>query len=160
MITKKQIFVGTAITLTTIGIFLLVQFNRLSNFKIKPTGLTNFKATLKKVSFNLSFNFINESDLQIATKYQTYKVYLNNTLVATLKSNVSQTIYPKGSSPLRLAVEFNPENIIANLIVNILSIKQQKLRVDVTIGVKYLGLTIPITQTLEDKIVDWINPKN
>ena len=164
MITRKQIFVGLGVALTTLGIYLAIQFNRLKNFSLKVRNIKVNKLTQQEVNLEISFNFVNRSDLQIALAYQVYDIYLNNKLVSTVKSDKTQTITPKSSTPLKVNVSFKPIEVVSKIdftkvLGTLLNFKRQNIKVVTKLGVKYLGLTIPVTTTTEDTIENWSKPK-
>ena len=162
MATRKQFIVGGAVALVFIAGFLGIQFYRLKNFTLQIKGVDKFKASMKRVSFDVYLDFINKSNLQIALGYQNYKVYINNKLVTTINSRTPQVIHPKSGSVLKASVDLSPADLINKLggasIENILNIKQQKLKIVVSLGVRYLGITIPINTTIENTIANWIAP--
>lgn len=160
---RKEIFIGLGIALvTTIGV-ILYQFSRLMQFTIKIKGIDRLSANMNKVSFDAYLSFTNNSELQIALAYQNYMVYLNNNLITTIDSKTPQVILPKTASTLKVSVDLSPKDLIkkigASSLQNVLNIKQQNLKIVSKLGVKYLGLTIPIRTTSEDKIINWITPK-
>jgi hypothetical protein len=61
-----------------------------------------------------------------------------------------------------VSVDLSPNDLIKKLgsasLGNILNIKQQNLKIVTKMGVKYLGLIIPVKTTAEDKIANWITP--
>jgi hypothetical protein len=84
-------------------------------------------------------------------------------MVTNIDSKTPQVILPKTSSTLKVSVDLSPSDLLKNLgsasVQNILNIKQQNLKIKTKMGVKYLGLVIPINTTIEDKIINWITPK-
>ena len=162
MITKKEVLVGVGITLTTIMGFLYFQFLKLMEYTIKIKGIDRLSASMNKLSFDAFISFNNNSDLQIGLAYQNYDVYINDKLITTINSKTPQVILPKTSSLLKVSVDLSPSELIKKLgsssLQNILNIKQQNLKVVTKMGVNYLGLTIPVNKTIEDKIVNWITP--
>lgn len=160
---RKQILVGAGIALATTFGILAYQFSRLMKYTLKIKGIDRLSANMNKVSFDAYLSFTNNSDLQIALAYQNYKVYLNDKLITNIDSKTPQVILPKTSSTLKVSVDLSPSDLLKNLgsasIQNILNIKQQNLKIVTKMGVKYLGLVIPINTTIEDKIINWITPK-
>jgi hypothetical protein len=162
MVTSKQLLVGVGITLATITGFLYFQFLKLMQYTINIKGIDRLSANMNKLSFDAIISFSNNSDLQIALAYQNYDVYINDKLVTTVNSKTPQIILPKTSSLLKVSVNLSPSELIKKLgsssIQNILNIKQQNLKVVTKMGVNYLGYIIPVNNTIEDKIVNWITP--
>jgi LEA14-like dessication related protein len=162
MITTKQLVVGVGITLATITGFLYFQFLKLMQYTINIKGIDRLSANMNKLSFDAIISFSNNSDLQIALAYQNYDVYINDKLVTTVNSKTPQIILPKTSSLLKVSVSLSPSELMKKLgsssIQNILNIKQQNLKVVTKMGVNYLGYIIPVNNTIEDKIVNWITP--
>jgi LEA14-like dessication related protein len=162
MVTRKQLLTGLGIAVVVTGGILAYQFSRLMKYTLKIKGIDRLSANMNKVSFDAYLSFQNNSDLQIALAYQNYKVYLNDKLITTIDSKTPQIILPKASSILKVSVDLSPNDLIKKLggasIQNILNIKQQNLKVVTKMGVKYLGLTIPVSATSEDKIINWITP--
>ena len=160
---RKQILVGAGIALATTFGILAYQFSRLMKYTLKIKGIDRLSANMNKVSFDAYLSFTNNSDLQIALAYQNYKVYLNDKLITNIDSKTPQVILPKTSSTLKVSVDLSPSDLLKNLgsasVQNILNIKQQNLKIVTKMGVKYLGLVIPINTTIEDKIINWITPK-
>jgi len=162
MVTRKQVFVGLGITLAaTVGV-LLYQFWRLKNYVITIKGIDVKKVSLANVQFDAYLNFINKSDLTIALAYQKYDVYINDKLITKLSSDTPQLISPKATSVLKVAVDLSPQDLIKKLgassLSNILTFKQQVLRIDAKMGVKFGNLVIPISTSISDKIVNWATP--
>jgi len=159
---RKQILVGAGIALATTFGILAYQFSRLMKYTLKIKGIDRLSANMNKVSFDAYLSFTNNSDLQIALAYQNYKVYLNDKLITNIDSKTPQVILPKTSSTLKVSVDLSPSDLLKNLgsasVQNILNIKQQNLKIVTKMGVKYLGLVIPINTTIEDKIINWITP--
>jgi LEA14-like dessication related protein len=162
MVTTKQLVVGVGITLATITGFLYFQFLKLMQYTINIKGIDRLSANVNKLSFDAIISFSNNSDLQIALAYQNYDVYINDKLVTSVNSKTPQVILPKTSSLLKVSVNLSPSELIKKLgsssIQNILNIKQQNLKVVTKMGVNYLGYIIPVNNTIEDKIVNWITP--
>lgn len=162
MLSRKQIVTGVGIAFAVTAGLLAFQFYRLKNFTIKIKGIDRLSASMSKVSFDAYLSFTNNSNLQIALAYQNYKVYLNDKLITTIDSKTPQTIFPNGTSVLKVSVDLSPSDLIKKLgsasIQNVLNIKQQNLKIVTKLGVKYLGLTIPISTTTEDKIANWTAP--
>ena len=162
MVTRKQILTGLGIAVAVTGGILTYQFYRLKNFTLKAKGIEKFFASMNKISFDIYFDFINNSDLQIALDYQNYQVYINDKLITTIQSKTPQLIIANGSSVLKVSVELSPRDLLKKLgsanIDNILKFREQNLKVKAQMGVKYLGFTIPITTTLQDTIANWIAP--
>lgn len=160
---RKQILVGVGIALATTFGILAYQFSKLMKYTLKIKGIDRLSANMNKVSFDAYLSFTNNSDLQIALAYQNYKVYLNDKLITNIDSKTPQVILPKTSSTLKVSVDLSPSDLLKNLgsasVQNILNIKQQNLKIVTKMGVKYLGLVIPINTTIEDKIINWITPK-
>jgi hypothetical protein len=162
MVTRKQILAGAGVAILVTGGLLAYQFSRLMKYTLKIKGIDRLSASMNKVSFDAYLDFTNNSDLQIALAYQNYKVYLNDKLITTIDSKIPQVIFPKATSVLKVSVDLSPADLLKKLgsasVQNILNIKQQNLKVVSKMGVKYLGLTIPISTTVEDRIVNWITP--
>jgi LEA14-like dessication related protein len=162
MITRKQILAGAGVAVLVTGGILAYQFSRLMKYTLKIKGIEKLSASMSKLSFDAYLDFVNTSDLQIALAYQNYKVYLNGTLITTIDTKIPQVIYPKSTSVLKVSVDLSPADLLKKLgaasMTNILNIKQQNLKVVSKMGVKYLGFTIPISTTVEDRIVNWITP--
>jgi hypothetical protein len=160
---RKQILVGAGIALATTFGILAYQFSKLMKYTLKIKGIDRLSANMNKVSFDAYLSFTNNSDLQIALAYQNYKVYLNDKLITNIDSKIPQVILPNTSSTLKVSVDLSPSDLLKNLgsasVQNILNIKQQNLKIKTKMGVKYLGLVIPINTTIEDKIINWITPK-
>jgi hypothetical protein len=164
MITRKEVLTGLGIAFAVVGGILAYQFYRLQNFTLKIKGIDRLSVSMDKISFDAFFDFKNNSDLQIALAYQNYKVYINEKLITTIESKTPQVIYANSSSVLKVSVNLSPKDLLNKLgsanINNILNFKAQNLKIDVQMGVNYLGLTFPITTTLKDKITDWLSPKS
>jgi hypothetical protein len=162
MVTRKQMLVGAGVAILVTGSLLAYQFSRLMKYTLKIKGIDRLSASMNKVSFDAYLEFTNKSSLQIALAYQNYKVYLNDKLITTIDSKEPQVIYPNRSSVLKVSVDLSPNDLIKKLgsasLGNILNIKQQNLKIVTKMGVKYLGLTIPVSTTIEDRIVNWISP--
>ena len=119
---------------------------------------------MNKISFDAYLDFKNNSDLQIALAYQNYQVFINDRLITTIESKTPQVILANGSSVLKVSVDLRPRDLLKKLgtanIDNILKFREQNLKIEAQMGVNYLGFTIPITTTLQDKIEEWIRPKS
>ena len=162
MITGKDILTGLGIAFAFVGGFLAYEFYRLQNFTLKPKSINRLSVSMNKISFDVYFDFINESDLQIALAYQNYQIFINDKLITTIESKTPQVIYPNGSSVLKVSVELSPRDLLKKLgssnINNILKFREQNLKVETQMGVDYLGFTIPITTTIQDTIQEWMTP--
>jgi LEA14-like dessication related protein len=162
MITSKQILTGVGIAFAVTGGILAYQFYRLQQFTINPKSIERFSANMNKISFDVYFDFKNNSDLQIALAYQNYQVYINGRLVTTIESKTPQVILANGTSLMKVSVELSPRDLLKKLgtsnLDNILKFREQNLKIDAQMGVMYLGFTIPITTTMQDKIQNWITP--
>lgn len=162
MVTGKDILTGLGIAFAVTGGFLAYEFYRLQNFTLKPKAIERFSASMNKISFDIYFDFINNSDLQIALEYQNYQVYINEKLITTIQSKVPQVILANGSSVLKVSIELSPRDLLKKLgssnINNILKFREQNLKVEAQMGVNYLGFTIPISTTMQDTIQEWMTP--
>jgi hypothetical protein len=162
MVTGKEILAGIGIAFAVTGGILAYQFYRLQKFTLKPKGIERFSASMNKISFDVYFDFINNSDLQIALAYQNYQIFINDKLITTIESKTPQVIYANGSSVLKVSVELSPRDLLKKLgssnINNILKFREQNLKIESQMGVNYLGFTIPITTTLQNKIQEWLTP--
>jgi len=162
MITSKDILTGLGIAFAVTGGFLAYEFYRLQQFTLKPKAIERFSANMNKISFDVYLDFVNNSDLQIALAYQNYQVFINDRLITTILSKTPQVILANGSSVLKVSVELSPRDLLNKLgssnIENILKFREQNLKINCQMGVMYLGFTIPITTTLQDKIQNWITP--
>lgn len=161
-VTKKQLFVGIGLAVLSAATLIGYQIYKLKQFTLTPNGVQFKTVSMKELNFDAYLNFKNESTLQIALAYQKYKVYINNKLITTITTNVPQVILPKAVSVLKANVVLSPNEIIKKLgassLLNIVTFKQQMLRIDVVAGIKFGNFVIPITKTIEDKIVNWASP--
>ena len=162
MLTTKQVLTGLGIGLAVTGGVLAYEFYRLQQFTLKPKSIERFSANMNKISFDVYFDFINNSDLQIGLAYQNYQVYINDKLITTIQSKTPQVILANGSSVLKVSVDLSPRDLLKKLgsanIENVLKFREQNLKIDCQMGVMYLGFTIPITTTIQDKITNWMTP--
>lgn len=162
MVARKQILTGLGISLAAITGILAFQFYRLKNFDLTIAGIDKLMVAMSRITFDVYLNFVNKSDLQIAMAYQTYEVYINNKLVTTLTSKDAQVIAPKGRTTLKFSVDLSPADLIKKLgassLTNLLTFKQQVLKIDAKLGLKFLFSTIPVHTVIEDKIVNWAKP--
>lgn len=147
-IKKKHIIVGGLALLTITGATLYWQYTKIMNYVIKLLNVKFKSVTLKKVDFDLSLSFTNNSDLTLNVISQDYTVYVNDVDVLRVKNTTTAQLTKKSTSPIDVNIQFSPEQIAAKLkggAINFLTSPEKvNIKVDVKLKVKLLFITVSV----------------
>lgn len=139
------------------------QFQKLKNIKLGFNKIIIEKATLERLKLAVILNFDNRSDLEIVLSSQSYDVYLQDVLVATIKGDDMQTIYPKSISLLSLNIDLVPKNVVAKLksipLTSLLTPGNLRLKLVSKFMVRFYGRDFLIESPIEGTIKDFLKPQ-
>ncbi|MES2287549.1 MAG: LEA type 2 family protein [Bacteroidota bacterium] len=155
-IKKKHIIVGGIALLTLTGAALYWQYTKIMNYAIKLAGVKFKTFLLKKVDFDLSLNFTNNSDLTINIVSQDYKVFVNNVEILKVTNKTGTQLLKNTTSPINVNLQINPEQIATKLkasAINFLTNPEKVLiRFDIKLKVKLLVFTIGVPYVYETNL--------
>lgn len=153
--------------LTVFGYTMYRTIMKAMEFSIKPSGLKVLRKDANGIDLSINLGFTNPSDLKMIIKRQEYDVYLNGIFITRLKSDIPQILLPNGVSTFNLNLKLNYKDLLAKLNVAtgvgiadklsvITNLKDQRLRLDSKLNIKYGILpTIPIDIPYEDTLRGW-----
>ncbi len=147
-IKKKHIIVGGIALVTLTGAALYWQYTKIMNYVLKLTNVKFKTFSLKKVDFDLSLAFTNNSDLTINIVSQDYKVYVNNVEILKVTNKTGTQLLKNDTSPINVNLQLNPDMIATKLkasAINFLTNPDKiQIRFDIKLRVKLLVFTFSI----------------
>jgi LEA14-like dessication related protein len=123
---KIAIFGGIALA----GLALVSYFNRqmdlLREACYTMAGVIINEITFDNVSFTMMLAISNKSDIDFTVTNQSYNVYVNDMLVATIDKEENIKVLARGRSTVNINVAFNPMDLLSRGMQNIASLLKNK----------------------------------
>lgn len=165
---RSKIIIATTVVLTGLvigGIWLKKQVSKILDYKLTFKNIKLISATPKRVSFNVFFDFLNKSDININLSEQVYDIYINDKLVNTL-SNYSENILAKNSvSPIGFNVDLDFNEINKTIKMDytkmLLNPKDVLIKIDMKWKAKLGFIKVPVGYVWETnlkEILGWYIP--
>jgi LEA14-like dessication related protein len=165
-ISKKQAIWGGVIAVLGVSAFWITkQIKKLQNFKLtfKKIQINTFNT--KELDFNVSYDYTNNSDIDINLSSQEYDLYMNGTYVTTFKNYAENTLKANSVSPLAFNIKIDLPDLDKKIKVNYLKMIASPKDVQITVLMKWkvrLGIfKIPVSYTWETnlkEILGWFLP--
>lgn len=152
--TTKKILVISGVTLLAGGILYLVyQYKKLMEYVLNFKFIKVKEVSASKVAFDLSVEFVNNSNLKVNLRKQRYQVYVNDKFVSKGGTDKPTSLAPKQGTVLTNAVVFKPSDLLKVLqrgwAEMLLKPELVKIRVDYQINASLVGVAVPIKNSYE-----------
>ena len=118
-ISKKQVIWGSVIAVLGVSAFWITkQIKKLQNFKLTFKKIQINKFNTKELDFNVSYDYTNNSDIDINLSSQEYDLYINGTYVTTFKNYAENTLKANSVSPLAFNIKIDLPDLDKKIRVN------------------------------------------
>lgn len=151
-IKPKYLLVGAIGLLSLSGAALYYQYTKLQETCVKFGKIVLNKISLQNINFDLTLILINKTKIPFTIHSQVYDVYVNDSFITKIQSNVAQKIAVGTPSPVTVNVNINPSDFknVNIKITDLLSHRENvNIRVDVKllVGLLFFKIAIPFTYT-------------
>ena len=152
-IEKKHIIVG-ALGVVSVALALAYwQYRKIMQFKLGFNTLRFKSISPTLFNFDLFLTLNNPANIGYDIVEQEYSIYMNDTFVSKAKNYSSNKIAPKSTSTIGVNVTFNPNTVLSvvksNYAQMLLSPEKFRLKIDMKLKVKVLGIKVSIPYVLE-----------
>lgn len=162
---KYLIIGGLVLALAGIAVYVKRQIDLAMNYCYGVAGAIIHKMGISQIKFTLIVNIYNRSDIDITISNQRYKVYANGMLVSKVYSDEATTIKPHKSTPFKVVVDFNPQDLLKAGLKNLegLFVNQEKLNIELNgfVSVSAGFITVKNYQITERmSLKEWMAPSD
>lgn len=161
---KRRLYIaaGAISVVAVLGVFAYIQYKRLMDYCISVKKIAINSIGAQGLDFNIWLNFLNKSGVKFTIVSQTYKVYLNDKFITTLSNTSPNVIQPKATSEIGLNVRINPKQLLQEVGLSVFDMlkdfNKTRIKIDMKMRVKLLGITIPVPYVYEDTIQGMMAP--
>jgi LEA14-like dessication related protein len=160
---KKSTVAVLGTTLVGIGAIALYgkkQFDMISNDLVYGFDKSSIKvntSSINRVSMSMDLTVDNKGELDIDAKDLGIEISTGKLVITKISRNNTFKIAPNSSSPIKIELFFNPEEIIrGSKDINITNWKQISLMFKGSLKVKKLGMWIPIPFKFTYKVSEFM----
>jgi LEA14-like dessication related protein len=124
--TKIAIIGGIALVGLSLAAYFNKQMRLLREACYTLAGAIINEISLTNVSFTLVLNISNKSDIDFTVTNQSYNIYVNDMLVATIDKKEDVRVLARGRSTVNINVAFNPQDLLSRGMQNIANLVRNK----------------------------------
>lgn len=147
------------------AVYVAKQVSKIMNYKLTFKTVKVNKMTRDTLDFNVYYDYLNKSDIDIKLASQEYDVYINDVYIQTLRNYSENVLKANAVSELGFNVNLNLPELDKKLKVNYFNMiadpKKVKIRVEMRWKVRFGIFKIPISYTWNTdmkEILGWYLP--
>lgn len=164
--TKQKWYVGIGVAVLGVtAVYISRLAKRLQDFQLNFKKVKVTKFTKEALDFNVYFDYVNKSEININLASQEYDVYINNIYVTTMTNYSENVLKAKSTSPLGFNVKLDlpkiDEKIRTTYFDMVVNPKEVLIRIDMRFKARVGIFKIPYRYTWNTnlkEILGWYLP--